>query len=164
MSGNNLVTDVTRSGVFCPCATVAGVDSEVADAWVVTREGRTEVEVEVRLGPRTLDGRLSRAELERVRSILDAAVAAEKAGTYSRIKLGAALREAIGRDPLGSPGRGRRDRLWPVWAALSYLVLGAGFGVRHLDDWWQLCGWGVAAVAVTELVRRARRWHGERLR
>jgi len=134
------------------------------DAWVVTREGRTEVEVELRLGPRTLVGRLTRDELKRVSGILDAAVAAEQAGEYSRIALGAALREAIGRDPLGSPGRDGKERFLPVWVALSSLLLGFGFGVRHLDDWWQICGWGVVAVAVTDLAQRVRWLHRRRLR
>jgi hypothetical protein len=125
------------------------------NAWEVTREGRTRVEVTLRVGPRVLVARLTRAELARVSAVLDAAVAAENSGGYSRIRLGRAMREAIGRDPLASPGRDQTESFLPLWLAILYVVFGVGFAVRHLSGWLQLCGWALAAIAVADLVHRA---------
>ncbi|MFB9358423.1 hypothetical protein [Actinoplanes nipponensis] len=132
--------------------------------WRVTREGRAEVEVTVTVGPRVLTGRLTRAELARAAGALDAAVEAERRGDYSRIRLGAALREAIGRDPLGSPGRDAREKLLPLALALLYVPLGIGFAVRHPGGWLQLLGWSVAAIALYDLARRGIRRARRRLR
>jgi hypothetical protein len=143
---------------------VTGVDSPVVSAWEVTRHGRTEVEVLLRVGTRSLVARLTRAELDRVADILDAAVAAERRNDYSRIRLGAALVEAIGRDPLRSPHVLAKPSFLPWWQVLLYLVLGVGFAVRHLAGWWQFLGWGTAAFAVTDLVQHVVWRHRRRLR
>ena len=124
-------------------------------SWEVTRERRGRADVTLRVGPRILAGRVTRAELDRIAPVLDAAVEAGRRGDYSRIRLGAGLREAIGRDPLRSPGRDGRRLLLPVWVAAAYLVLGAGFGLRQHAWWLQALGWSVAAVAVADLGRRA---------
>ena len=145
---------------------MAGVDTPDVAAWAVTRAGRTEVEVLLRVGPRELVGRLTREELARVTDVLDAAVAAERRNDYSRVRLGDGLRAAIGRDPFRSPGRvaAEGEAFLPWWRALVFLVLGAGFALRHLDDWWQLFGWSVVAVALTDLVQHGLWWHRRRLR
>ena len=131
------------------------VESPAVSAWEVTRGGRTEVEVTLRVGPRVLVGRLTRAELEQVAEVLDAAVEAERRGEYSRIRLGRSLCEAIGHDPLKSPGSGAERSFLPLWLAALYVVLGVGFAVRHLSGWLQICGWSVAAIAVADLAERA---------
>ena len=61
-------------------------------SWEVTRERRARVEVTLRVGPRGLAGRVTRAELDRIAPVLDAAVEAERRGDHSRIRLGAGLR------------------------------------------------------------------------
>lgn len=118
----------------------------------------------LRAGPRPLVARLTRAELARVTDILDEAVAAWQRDDYSRIRLGTALREAIGRDPFRSPDRDGDRSFLPWWRAGLYLVFGVGFAVRHFPGWLQLAGWGMVAVVVTDLVQRARWWRRRRLR
>ena len=72
--------------------------------------------------------------------------------------------QEVGQLEVWCQSRDGKERFLPVWAALSYLLLGFGFGVRHLDDWWQICGWGVVAVAVTDLAQRVRWLRRRRLR
>jgi hypothetical protein len=138
------------------------MDSPAVSAWEVTRSGRTEVEVLLRVSPGPLVARLSRAELAQVTDVLDKTVAAQHRNEFNRARLSAALREAIGRDPFRWPDNEERQSSLSWWRVPLVLGLGVAFAVEHRFDWWQLIGWGAVAVAVSDLVEHLRRWRRRR--
>ena len=141
---------------------MAAVDSPAVNAWEVTREGPTEVEVLLRVRPWSLVARLSRAELAQVTEVLDETAAAERSNDFNRARLGAAVREAIGRDPFQWPDNEERQSSLSWWRIPLLLGFAVAFAVQHRFDWWQLIGWAAAAIAVSDLVGRLRRWRRRR--
>ncbi len=128
------------------------------EVWTVAPAGAGRHEVTVRAAPRPLVARLTDAELAEVEHILRAI----RRDEFSRIQLGAAFREAIGRDPFRQqrpPGRSAADGSW--WAELAALVFALGFAAEDHALWLRIVAYLVAAVSAAALagrvVRRARR-------
>jgi hypothetical protein len=143
------------------------VDEMTDRGWEVTRSGSTEVLLTVHVGPAPLVARMTRAELERASEVLDAAVRAHRSGEYSRIRLGTALRDALGRDPLMSvPAAARRAGrpMFPWWLDLAYLVIGLGFATDQENGWLRAAGFLFAALAAGDLAARPIRRYRRRLR
>ncbi|GAA2637864.1 hypothetical protein [Paractinoplanes durhamensis] len=126
------------------------------------------VRLRLRVGPpRPLVATLTEAELALVAPVLPEVAEVVRRGDFSRIRLGTAFHDAIGRDPFRQENAVvRRDESsWSWWKTLGAVVIGVGFAQ---DDslWKQILGYGFAALALGDFVgdawRRLRRWHRTR--
>jgi hypothetical protein len=127
----------------------------VDDVWTISpgdKPGR--VELTLRAGPpRPLAATLTEAELASLTNVLPEVAEAVRRGAFSRIQLGAAFRDSIGRDPFRQvTGASRRRGLFAWWADVAYLVVGVAFAANHGNPWLRLAGWSLAAVAFGDLV------------
>jgi hypothetical protein len=124
------------------------------------------VAVTLAVGPRPLVATLTQQDLERVKDILDDTVQADRRGEYSRIKLGSAMRAAIGHDPFtpSAKSSAKKDAaIFPVALAVTFVAFGFGFAVSHSSIWLQLVGYGFAAIAAADLIGRfVRHFRGSR--
>jgi hypothetical protein len=136
----------------------------VEDEWVISPgDAASRVKLTLRNGPpRPLVATLTEAELESVADVLPEVAQAVRRGEFSRIRLGAAFRDRIGRDPFTqTTAASRRRGLYPWWAGVSFLVIGLGFAAGHSNPLLRLAGSAIAAIALGDLVghvwRRLRR-------
>jgi hypothetical protein len=124
----------------------------VTDVWtVVPRRGR--VEVTLTAGPpRPLVARLKQSELAESAEAMRLIGEAVRRGQFSRVQLGAAFQEAIGRDPFRQVGARGKERL-PWWGALAIIITGTAFAANNRDRlWMQIAGYAVALVGAVDLV------------
>jgi hypothetical protein len=138
---------------------------QTEQAWVITPiDGSGKVELTLRSGPpRPLVATLTEAELTSVADVLRGIAAAVGRGEFSRIQLGAAFQDAIGRDPFRQvTADPRRRGLSPWWADLAYIVVGLGFAADVSNTWLRLAGIGLAAAGFVDLLRRAVRRRSRR--
>ena len=132
-------------------------DDDRGEVWAISRGAGGRVELTLRTGPpRPLAATLSEAELATVANVLPEVADAVRRGEFSRIQLGKAFDNAIGRDPFRQVTIPPRNRgLFPWWLDLAYVVVGLGFAADHGNPWLRLAGWALAAVASTDLVLHA---------
>jgi hypothetical protein len=126
-----------------------GMDDEV---WTVSRRGRRFVISLSSAAPRPLVARLTAAEMAAVEAVLPRIAEVVRRGEFSRVQLGAAFREAIGRDPFR-----QATPVPPVrpWGPICVIILGLGFATGNAAWWLRPAGYVVAAYAVGDLVRQA---------
>jgi hypothetical protein len=119
------------------------------------------VELTLHAGPRPLVATLSEAELASVENLLREVTDAVQRGEFSRVRLGTAFRNSIGRDPFQQVAIAPRQRgLFAWWVDCAYVVIGLSFAAGHHSP-WRFVGYAFAVVAFGDLVghglRRAQR-------
>jgi hypothetical protein len=136
------------------------------DVWTVSSgDGTGKARLRLRAGPpRPLVATLTEAELTRVAALLPQVAEVVRRGEFSRIRLGTAFQDAIGRDPFRQEKAvvSRDGSDWSWWKNLGAVVIGMGFA-QNDSLWKQILGYGFAALAFGDFVgdawRRLRRWH-----
>ncbi|MEU4218506.1 hypothetical protein [Actinoplanes sp. NPDC026623] len=135
------------------------------DVWVVAPgDAAGRIRLTLRTGPpRPLAATLTEAELASVADVLPQVAEAVRRGEFSRIRLGTAFRNAIGRDPFrqatGSPPR---KGMFAWWLDVAYVVVGLTFAAGNSNPWLRLAGWSFAAIAAGDLAGHA--WRRRRRR
>jgi hypothetical protein len=140
------------------------------EVWNVTpAETRGMHDVTLRVGPpRPLTAQLSDSELAKLQGVLPATAEMVRRGQFSRVQLGAAFHEAIGRDPfrqVGAPGKARRTGRWPWWADLAFVVVALGFAADDHALVLRIGALVFAAVAFADFIGHVvRPWRRTSLR
>ncbi|GAB1644314.1 hypothetical protein [Krasilnikovia sp. MM14-A1259] len=130
------------------------------DVWAISSSGASGMVVLIlRAGPRPLVAAVSEAELVSVRTLLPEVAEAVQCGEFSRVRLGSAFRNSIGRDPfrqvtVAPPQRG----LFAWWLDCAYAVVGLSFAAGNGNTWLRFAGYAFAVVALGDLVGYGWRW------
>ncbi|BFU46322.1 hypothetical protein KRMM14A1004_45590 [Krasilnikovia sp. MM14-A1004] len=128
------------------------------DVWTISPNGAAgRVELTLRAASRPLVAVLSDAEFASVRTLLPEVAETVQRGEFSRVRLGTAFRNTIGRDPFRQmTGAPAQRGLFAWWADCAYVVIGLSFAADH-SHWLRFAGYVFAAGAFGDLVGHARR-------
>jgi hypothetical protein len=125
------------------------------NVWTIVGQGDGTVELTLLAGPRPLVAKVTQSEFEALAVVIPQVADTVGRGEFSRVQLAAAFRAAIGRDPFKQATReSSRPGRFAGWLDLAYIVIGLGFAAEQDNRWLRLAGYGFAAVAFGDLVRR----------